>query len=284
MQVFEPTRNFLRRDDTGVLGGQGVGVGLGDGVVVAAGVLANVGGVAPGPWVGVEGALGALRDVVLADDVGDEHVASHVGAAGTSSGAVVLSGGLADGGALAWVVWAGEGAAADEGVDAVLERSVDGTWELSWAGEVGVGWWSGDLVVAVGAGDHDLEVVAPLALVGGGVIADWSAVENTLDHAGGGWVVATNTWVDGWVTLVVDVEGPAVGGGITLLLALDGVVGSKSVVAKVTVLLSGTLQVGEGETVALRSGCTGGCRGDVSIGQEGRCGVWRRDWAVAIRS
>jgi len=57
--------------------------------------------------------------------------------------------------------------------------------------------------VAVGARDHDVEVVAPLAVVGGGGGGDGAAVVDAFDHCGAGGVGAGAGWVDTGVALVV---------------------------------------------------------------------------------
>jgi len=125
---------------------EGVGVRVSDGVVGGAGVVSGVGGVGRVPRARVEGAVGALRDVVLAEDIDIEEVAWHVGAVGGRVARVVGGLGLARGGTLRGV----EGAAVIQlhaQVCVLAGRGVvwgvDGAGEESArAGEVGQDWWT----------------------------------------------------------------------------------------------------------------------------------------------
>lgn len=59
------------------------------------------------------------------------------------------------------------------------------------------------LVVAVGAGDDDVELLAVLAYVSGGLLGDGGTPESTLDVGDRWWVRASSAWVDARVTLEV---------------------------------------------------------------------------------
>ena len=135
---FDPTKH-LNVARIGV--GQAVGDAGPDGVNIALPVVSRVHRVARVPALGVEAAVGALGDVVLGQDVRVEEVAWLVVAGAVGLGAVPSGRRLASSSAQRRV----EGAIvvqphAEVGVDAVVERGVDGTREdLRGAGEVGNG-------------------------------------------------------------------------------------------------------------------------------------------------
>ena len=123
-----------------------VSVRIRDGVVGGTGVVSGVCGVGRVPRARVEGAVGALRDVVLAEDIRVEEIARHVGAVGGRVAPIVGGLGLARGGALRGV----EGAAVIQlhaQVCVLAGRGVvwgvDGAGEESaGAGEVGQDGWT----------------------------------------------------------------------------------------------------------------------------------------------
>ena len=69
-----PRRFLSLRGGARVRGGERVAVALADGVTAAATVLAVVGVVALAPCLGVQGAVGSLRDTVLRKDIGVDKV------------------------------------------------------------------------------------------------------------------------------------------------------------------------------------------------------------------
>ena len=79
-------------------------------------------------------------------------------------------------------------------------------------------------MLTVRAGDHDVECVAPLALVRGRVDGDGQTPQDTLDVHSAGWVGAAVASLYARVSLEVDVEGSAASGRVAMFLALDGVV------------------------------------------------------------
>lgn len=83
--------------------------------------------------------------------------------------------------------------------------------------------------LTVGTGDHDLELVAPLARVGRGAGIDGQTPEHAFDVRRAGRVGAVGPGVDGRVALKVEVEGGATLCSVAELLAFDGVVGRQSI-------------------------------------------------------
>ena len=71
-----------------------------------------------------------------------------------------------------------------------IEGSVDSAAEFLGPGEAIAGWGRRILVVAVGAGDDDLEAVAPLTLVGSLVLNYGCSPEGALEVGGRWWVGA----------------------------------------------------------------------------------------------
>lgn len=285
-----PTR--LVGNVTVVLNGQRVRIAVGDredgGAVVVADGVGSVAGVDGSR---VKGAVEAVRDTLLVDDVSVEVVAGGVGA-------VVLGGGgagglelrLGDGPRLGGVGLAGGGADGDVEGDVVVlwgdeeGGEVDGGWKRGWAGEVGNGWGRRWLAVAVGSRDDDLELVAPLPAVGGGGGDDGGAVQRALDVGQGCWVGAAVGGLDGWVALEVDVEAQAARGLVTVGGTGRWVVLLKGVVAHVGVLLGGALKCNEGGGVwEGRYGRESGLVVD-GVGKKRSSGVWvAGHWTVASR-
>ena len=80
-----------------------------------------------------------------------------------------------------------------------------------------------------------MEVVAVLAVIDSGFGGNAGAPKRAFDVSEAGGVGAGGAWVDGRVTLEVDVESRAEVDGVAELLALDGVVGLESVETHVAV-------------------------------------------------
>lgn len=111
-------------------------------VVVRTAVLPVVGAVLLTPRLRVQGAIGAVGDVVFAEEVGVEEVAGVVGAVGAGVAVVVGGVGLAGRGAEEGVVDTFEVFDANVGVFALgVQGRVDGAAEFGGAGEArnGVG-------------------------------------------------------------------------------------------------------------------------------------------------
>lgn len=138
------------------------------------------------------------------------------------------------GSADAWVVWTWEELGAEvvgTGIDG-LARAV----RRSGVARRGVRDGVVGLLVAVGARDDDLELLAPLAGVGGCGSLNAGAPESALVVGDGGWVWApvapdsggsavVGAWVQARVAFDVDVEGRAEVSGIALGGASGDVVG-----------------------------------------------------------
>lgn len=163
-----------------------------------------------------------------------------------SLGVVSVGGGLGSGvvAAESWVVRASEELRAkvvslslSDGLAADVLSSIE-TADLLGLLEEG-------LVVAVAAGDDDVEVLAVLADVGSGLAGDAGSPESTLVVGDGWWVGARWAWVHGWVALNVDVEGAAELVVVAVHGALVHIVVLEDVVGEVGVLLSRTVQVSE---------------------------------------
>lgn len=161
-----------------------------------------------------------------------------------SLGVVPVGGGLGGGvvAAESWVVWTGEELRAEvvslslgDGLAADVLGSVE-TADLLSLLEKG-------LVVAVAAGNDDVEVLTVLAGVGGGLAGDAGSPESTLVVGDGWWVGARWAWVHGWVTLNVDVEGAAELVVVAVHGALVHIVVVEDVVGKIGVLLSGAVKI-----------------------------------------
>lgn len=144
-----------------------------DGVVVATAILAEVGVVWLAPLLCVEGAIGTIRDVVLAQEVSVEEFARVECTIGARVAAVVASGAGTSRGAEAGIIETREVLDTYVGIHSSgILGSVDGTTELdrpvkAWHG---IGWVV--LGVAIGACDHDLKVPTPLTLVQGRLRCD----------------------------------------------------------------------------------------------------------------
>lgn len=189
---------------------QGVAVASRNGVAIAATVLAVVGGVRWIPRLGVHGAVKTLGHGILAQHIGIEERASGKGAIGGRVAAVVCGRCFASGGACCGIVTLrlGEGKVFVSNIGVAIGRSVDGTAKfLGTSKAVDWVWWGG-LVVAVGAGDDDVEFGAILAPVGGLVCGDGGTPEGTL-VVGGGWRVGAQVGIciNAGVALDVHVDG-----------------------------------------------------------------------------
>ena len=150
--------------------------------------------------------------------------------------AVVGSVGRAGSSALAGVVETGEILDAHVGVLAgSVQGSVDCAAKASWTVVAIARCWRVVLGVAVGASDHNVEVIAVLAVIDSGFLGDSGAPERALDVGKAGRIGAGGAGVDGRVTLEVDVEGSAEINRVAELLALDGIVGLESVEPHVAV-------------------------------------------------
>lgn len=243
----------------GILGVKGEAIAGADGVVVLAAVLAIIGAVLLVPWLGVERAVGSIRDVVDGQEIGIEEIASIICAIRARVAVVVSGCSCAGSSTLSGIVDAGKILHTDIGVLACsIERSVDGTTELSGSVKAGNGVRGVVLGVAVGASDDDVELITVLALVDCSFGGDTRAPESAFDVGEGGWIRASGTWIDGGVTLEVDVKGSAEVGGIAELLAFDSVVGLEGGETHVAVGVDRCLQVHEGPLVALWGWCVGG--------------------------
>jgi len=107
---------------------EGITIAGANGVVVAATVLSIVGDVLLAPCLGVERAVGSVRNVVDGDEVSVEEVAGIVCAVRARVAVIICGVGLAGSGALAGVVDTREVLHANVGVLAgSVERCVDGT-------------------------------------------------------------------------------------------------------------------------------------------------------------
>jgi hypothetical protein len=242
-----------------------VGSGADDVVLVVAVVVASVNGVVSAPGLGVESAVGTEGNTVLGQDIGCEEVARLVLAGYSVSEVLLVESGLrlASGGAEGGVVGVGvEETHAVVGVVvlAVLldERSVDGGRKVG--GSVEVGNSGGALArstvklgVSVGSSDHNVKVLAVLALVGGRCHRDGVSVDGALDVGLGKGVWAVWARLNCRVALKEDIEAVAevlaVAEGSTGLRVVSG----KGLVGQVSNLLSRTGSVGEGLGVAGRS-------------------------------
>ena len=223
------TQHFSRLDVTRVLRVEGVAVAAADGPVVAAMVLAGVGALVLAIRRGVELALGTLRDIIVRQHERVEELACVVGAVAVHNVRLVeRSLSLARGRALAGVVWTGVEAGANVAGDAG-----NGSAELDWATEVGVGRGWGVLGVAVAAGDDNVEVVLVLAAVGRHAVRDGGAPERALVVDSRRRIGAGGRGNHAGVALDVDVDAIASRGGVAVLLALDGVVRVQGIVTKV---------------------------------------------------
>lgn len=140
-----------------------------DAEIVVPAVYTGLGGVRSVDWAIVKGAGSSLSVLVLVSSVCVEEVAWLVGLQALGNGSITVGLGLSlsEDTADRWVVWAseevrgqeqtllrdGDGGAANVG--SAVERWDWDTWDAEWG-----------LVVAVGAGNHDVEVLAVLADLG----------------------------------------------------------------------------------------------------------------------
>lgn len=170
--------------------------------------------------------------------------------------AVVRGGGGAGSGALTSIIETREILDAHVGILAgSIERSVDSTAEASWAVvAVTRSWWV-VLGVAIGASNDDVKVIAVLPIVDSRLGGNAGAPKGALDVGEAWWVWAVGTRVHCRIALEVDVEGCAEVDSVAELLALDCVIGLKSIQAHVAVGIHGCLEVDEGSAVALGCRC-----------------------------
>jgi hypothetical protein len=244
----------------------GVRSSAGDLVGIVAIVVASVDGLLGTPVLGVQSAVGTEGHTVLGQDVAGEEVAWLVVAVGVGEVLLVERGlGVAGGGAELRVV----GTVVEEThtvvgvvVLAVLldERCVDGSLEVLRGVEAG---HSGgilavgvELGVTVAADNDNVELLAPLALVGGRCLGNGVAVDRALDVGDGLGVRAAGSGVDTGVTLVEDVETQAERLAVAEFGALLDIVVARfdDLVGQVTDLLSRAKFIAELLLVAGRSG------------------------------
>lgn len=130
------------------------------------------------------------------------------------------------------------------------------------------------LLVAVGAGDDDLEAVTGLTSVGGGSAVNARSPESALVVGDGRRVLARAlVGVDRGVTLNVDVDTSAKIGLVAVSSALGNVVGGESVQAEVAVGVDRGTKVLEGLGVSAGSRSIRGHGMERSVGLEGAGGV-----------
>lgn len=170
--------------------------------MVVAAVLTIVGRIRAAPRLVVHGAVLALRHAVLVQDVRIEEAAEHPAAEVLD---VPLRLGFAGGGAAGHVerLAVVEELVAHVAVVLVaVERGVDGGLAVVLL-RVARHVVDQGADVAVGAGDDDVEVLAPLAVVHCGRRVDRAAPPDAFDDGGAGGVGACRGRVDAWVTLEV---------------------------------------------------------------------------------
>ena len=245
--------------------------------------------------------MSTLRNTVLVDVEGVEHVARSVGSlAGIAGGVPVASSG-------------GVGVCS-------AERGVEGTWEelgsepvrttinslvgaVGRSGVGGDGRRSGDvdLAVSVGASDDNVKVLAPVTSVGGGSVVNVRSPQSALVVGDGGWVRAPVTPDSGgsavvlarvlrWITLDVDVERSAGRGVVTKRGASGGVVRGEGSKSEVGVGRSGGVEVVKGASIAEGSQRTDSLGLERTIVVEvghglirGTISVWlRRAWILRV--
>ena len=135
--ILSYSRSILSRSRNRGLNLETKTVAGADGVVVAASVLAEVGVIRLAPLLGVEGAVSAIGNVVLAKEVGIEERAGVEGTIGARVAAVVGGVGGASTCAFASIVYTGEVLDTHVGVLAgSADGSIDGTTELDGAVKV----------------------------------------------------------------------------------------------------------------------------------------------------
>jgi hypothetical protein len=184
IHLYKPLRNSsgnpssidLKESDVPrVLGRHGPAVALTNSVAIRASVLTVVGGVGFGPGTGIHAAVGSLSISVLAQDIGVEEVAGIVGSIAARVLVRVLVGGETSHRALARIV-----------VSRVVSRAhvtagslnssckFDGSVERSAVGRRSL------LVETHGASYDDLEVVAPLSVIGSSSGVNLRAIQRAL--------------------------------------------------------------------------------------------------------
>lgn len=120
-----------------------------------------------------------------------------------------------------------------------------------------------------------MELVAVLAVVGGGGLGDWCTPEDALDVGHGWWVRAGHgVGVERWVTLEVDVEGDTSVDLVALGCATASVVAVELGVAHVSSLRVGRVPVCEIQSVAEWNRCRKSCLGKWEVFLECLWGIW----------
>lgn len=266
---------------------------MGDGVAVGAAVLAVVGPVAPVPGDGVHGAVDALDDVVLAQEVGVDEAADLGGAAVARRVAAVVGRlGRARGRALLVVAVRVE-LVAHVGVLAVEEGGVDGAAQRRRGRVARERRRRGVLEVAVAARDHDPEGLAravlrsaPLALIPGTFLRHQRVLpQRAADRGQRRWVGAARARVHAGVALEVEIEArAAVRVGIASLLAQVRVVGLQEEQAQVGPGAARSGVALEGARIAVGSCRLAGSVAERLEGEETFCRVGRRYRTMAICS
>jgi len=244
--------------------GCGVRSSAGDLVNIVAVVVASVDGLVLAPSLGVQSAVGTKRRAVLGQDVAGEEVAWLVVAFGVNDVLLVERGlGVAGGGAELRV----EGTIVEEThsvVGVVLlsvlddQGRVDGSREVLRLLEASDGGGrlagGGELGVTVAADNDNVELLAPLALVGGRCLGNGVAVDRALGVGDGLGVLAVGSGVDTGVALVEDVETQTELLAVAEVGALLDVVGARfdDLVGQVTDLLGRARCINEFLHVASR--------------------------------
>ena len=219
----------------------------------------------------VKRAVGTLRHAVLLDHVRVEGLAFLVARAVAAVLLVVRVLGLGVAAADVDVKGAGE----ELGAHAVL-GVVDGTLgALSWLAAAWRGGGEGvvGFLVAVGAGDDDVEVSAVAAEVVGGGGLDAGAPKGALEVRDGGWLGAVCAGVEAGVTLDVEVEARAEGGVVAPCGAVLSAVAGQGVQTEVGVCGDGGVEINKGLSVAVRGPCGSSKVVELRVGFEGVGGV-----------
>ena len=268
-----------------------VGPRVADRVVVTTAVRARVSGPVGVELSVVKTAVSTLRNTVLVDVESVEHVARSVRVKACVDGlsSVVDGSGVGVGSAERWVEWTREELGSEPVVATV--NSLAGA--VAWSSVTGLDSWSGvvGLVVSVGTGDDDVEVLSPATGVDSGGVVNVRSPKSTLVVGDGRWVWAPVTpdgsiggvvlaWVLRWVALNVDVEGSAGGSVVTLSSAGRRVVRLESPETQVRVGRSRSVHVVESASVAGRSDSTESHGLEWSVIHEGVDG--HVGWSVTI--
>lgn len=170
------------------VGSVGVSVRVGNGVVVIAVPVASVVGVGRVPRLGVHGAVLSYRLVVLVEHVSGEELASLPEAVSE----IELGSGSADSGTLACIERSVcEETHAHVSVAArAVERGADSSSAKVFRLVEASCRSNGAVYITVATGNDNVELVAPLAIVGGSLLINWATPEDTLDLSGRGGIGA----------------------------------------------------------------------------------------------